>query len=119
MSFEEAYKQGIVQPITTENYYRNLASWGTGIREHAVFESTWVAMRELSLGYTFPKSITNRLRLNNLRLSLIGRNLFYLYNSAPGNVNPEGLYNNRAGSAFEYGGMPFTRSLGFSINVGL
>lgn len=119
MSYEEAYKQGIVQPLTTENYYRNLASWGTGIREHAVFESTWVAMRELSLGYTFPKSITNRLRLNNLRLSLIGRNLFYLYNSAPGNVNPEGLYNNKAGSAFEYGGMPFTRSIGFSINVGL
>ena len=29
--------------------------------------------------------------MNNLRLNLVGRNLFYLYNSSKDNINPEGI----------------------------
>jgi hypothetical protein len=36
-------------------------------------------MRELSLGYSFASKIAAKIGANKLRLSVYGRNLFYLY----------------------------------------
>jgi len=117
MTYREVYEQGLVDPVKTMSYYARLGSWGSGIREHAVHESTWIAMRELSVGYNIPSSLSSKIGVQNARVSLIGRNLFYFYNSLPDNINPEGLYNNRAGSAMEYGGVPYTRTFGFSVDL--
>jgi iron complex outermembrane receptor protein len=117
LSYAEAVKQGIAAPIPAWRYYDGLASWGTGIREYSIFENSWVAVREISIGYTLPKAFAKKVAMQNMRVSLIGRNLFYLYNTTPDDINPESIFSSRAGAFAEYGGVPWVRQLGFSLNA--
>lgn len=51
-----------------------------------------------------------------MKVSLVGRDLFYFYKDAP--VNPEGAFSRSDyAQAFELGAMPPTRTFGFSLNV--
>lgn len=117
MSYKEAYDKGLVLPKSAFDYYYSLGSWGSGIREVAIFDNSWVALREVTVGYNLPSSIYSKVKLNNLRVNLVGRNLVYLYNSMPKGLNPEGLYNNSAASAADYGGIPFVRTMGFNLQA--
>jgi iron complex outermembrane recepter protein len=84
-----------------------------------VFENSWVAVREASVSYEVPASVINKVKVQSLRFSLVGRNLGYLYRTAKDGINPQGLLSNRAGEFAEYGGLPFSRNIGVSVNVGL
>lgn len=117
MSWQEAYDKGYVTPKGALEYYEDLTQWSSGIREYSVFENSWVALREVSVGYNLPASIASKFKVNNLRLNLIGRNLTYLWKNAKGGINPEGLSSNNAAAFAEYGGLPYVRNLGFSLNV--
>jgi len=118
MPYKEAVSKGYLKPIPAYAYYENLTQWGSGIREYSVFENSWVSLREISVGYNVPASFVNKLKIQSLRVGLVGRNLTYLYMTAKDGINPEGLKSNNAGEFAEYGGAPFTRNLGFSVNVG-
>lgn len=117
MTYQKAYEQGLVRPKRAWDYYYRLGSWGQGIRENAIFTNSWVAVREVTVGYNVPSSVSSKLKLNNLRVNLVGRNLLYIYNSLPAGLNPEGLYNNSSASAADYGGIPFVRSMGFNLQA--
>jgi iron complex outermembrane receptor protein len=117
MTYAEAVENGYVKPIPAYVYYENLSQWSSGIREYSIFENSWVAVREVSVGYTLPLNFAQKLRLNSLRVSVVGRNLGYLYKTAKDGINPEGIYTNRAAGFAEYGGWPYVRSLGFNVNA--
>ena len=118
VTYADAVTKGYLKPIPAYAYYYNLTTWASGIRAYSVFENSWVAVRQVSVGYSLPQSITKKINVNSLRISLIGRNLGYLYKTAKDGINPEGTYNNNASGFAEYGGLPYIRSLGFSINAG-
>ena len=118
MSYADAVEQGHLRPIPAWAYYENLTQWSSGIREYSVFENSWVSLREVSLTYNVPASFASKVKLQNLRLSLVGRNLTYLYMTAKEGINPEGLMSNRSGEFAEYGGLPFTRQMGVSLTAG-
>ena len=118
MSYAEALKLGLRQPLPAWRYYDGIASWGTGIREYSIFENSWVAVREVSVGYELPKAMAKKLAMQRLRLNLTGRNLFYLYNTTPDHINPESVFSSRAGAFAEYGGMPWVRQFAVSLNAG-
>jgi len=106
-----------VLPVNAADYYVQAWGWSSGIREAGVFENSWVALRQVSLGYDIPPALIHKLKLNNLRVSLVGRNLLYLYNSAHDHINPENSNDSGSGSAFEDGGVPYVRSYGFMLNT--
>jgi iron complex outermembrane receptor protein len=119
MTYQQAVDQNIVEPVSARLYYARLTQWSTGIREYSTFENSWVAVREVAVGYTMPAKLATSLKLNSLRVSLIGRNLGYLYTTTKDGVHPEGgLISNRAGAFAEYGGVPFIRSVGFKVDAG-
>src|SRR5690606_18419552 len=118
MSYADAVAQGHLKPIPALFYYENLTQWSSGIREYSIFENSWVSLREVSLGYDVPLSFASKIKLQNLRVSIIGRNLAYLYRTTKDGINPEGLKSNFAGEFAEYGGLPVTRQIGFSLNAG-
>ncbi len=117
MSYAEAVQKNMILPIDARRYYARLTQWSTGIREYSVFENSWVALREVSFGYNIPKRLTDKIKLNNLRLSVVGRNLLYLYTTTPDDINPEGVFSNRSGTFAEYGGVPYTRNIGFTLST--
>ncbi|GAB4022886.1 SusC/RagA family TonB-linked outer membrane protein [Spirosoma sp. KCTC 42546] len=65
-------------------YYNSTYNWGgpqysSSRYELYVKENTYVKMREISLGYRIPASITRKIGTQNLTLSVFGRNLFFIY----------------------------------------
>nr|WP_295873697.1 SusC/RagA family TonB-linked outer membrane protein [uncultured Chitinophaga sp.] len=118
MTYQQAYEKGYVSPLTPFQYYGMVGDWGIGIREASVFDASYVALREVSLGYSLPTDLVQRWRLNSLRVSLVGRNLGYLFNNLPDHINPEAVRNNKTSAFSEYGAVPFVRNMGLTVQVG-
>ena len=55
----------------------------------------------------------------NASISLVGRDLFYIYKTLPDNINPEGTQGSGNAQGLEYASYPGTRSIMFSLKVGL
>ncbi len=102
--------------IDPEKYY--VAVGGRdGITGNYIYDGTSIRLRELSVGYTFPKSMTSRIAKNAaLRLSFVGRNLIYFKNDAP--FDPDVSMSTGTGlQGVEVFSAPAVRSYG--LNVGL
>ncbi|MDR1557764.1 MAG: SusC/RagA family TonB-linked outer membrane protein [Tannerellaceae bacterium] len=101
--------------------YVPMSAYGVGNRtSESVFENNWIKMRELAVSYTFSPELIQKTKIfRSLRLSLVGRDLFYFYSSLPDRLNPEAL-SNTAGNAqgLEFGALPGMRSFSLSVNVG-
>ncbi len=99
-------------------YYETNFDWKTqGIYPQIVYDNNYIKLRELTLTFDLPAAWTRHVPARNLRLSLIGRNLFYLYKTVP-NVDPESATSTvdyRQGLNDYVGYHPTTRSLGFKI----
>jgi len=117
MSWAEAIQKGYMKPKPAWAYYEDLTQWSSGIREYSIFENSFVALREVSIGYNLPSRFIQKAKINNLRVSLTGRNLLYLYKTAKDGINPEGIFSNRAGVFAEYGGVPYIRNIGVTVNA--
>lgn len=97
------------QQITARNYYETVG----GAHLDCIYNGTNVRLREISLGYTFYDLIGPS---NHLTLSLIARNVGFLYKDSP--VDPD----ISATAANAFGGvdsftLPTTRSFGFNIKL--
>ena len=89
---------------------------GTSIAEEFIYDANYVNLRQLRIGYRLPDGWLARTPLENATLSLVGRNLFYLYDSVP-NVNPGAEYNSAATPGIEYASIPQTRNIGFDLRM--
>lgn len=97
--------------------------WGTGgvgnIGEEFIQDGTFVKMRELSLSYDIPKRLLSSTPIANVAISMIGRNLFFIYRASK-HYDPESSYNSgNYGAGVENHAQPTTKSLGFSIKITL
>lgn len=121
MTYKEAYDAGHVEPTHASFHTALKNSWGSGVvNDDWVHEVNYVSLRQVSLGYTVPNSITNRWKIRNLRLGIVGRNLGYLHNSLPNNLNPESMRGNRSDYSYiERTWTPFTATYSFSIKFNL
>ncbi|MEA4915995.1 SusC/RagA family TonB-linked outer membrane protein [Proteiniphilum sp.] len=99
--------------VPAMEYYMYLAN---NISEAFVYDASFVKLRELSLGYSFPETVTGKLGLSQLTLSIVGRNLATLYDKVP-MVDPESGYSSGNAQGLEQWGLPATRSWGFNLNV--
>ena len=99
-------------------YLPNAGGWGKFLSTPGIVENTWVKMREISLSYTFPQSLTRKTKVfQKLTLSIVGRDLFYLYTTLPDNINPEGIMGSGNAQGFEWASMPGTRSVTFGLSA--
>lgn len=115
-SYQWAVDNGLKEPLSASTYYNNLYSWGSGIREAAIFESSWVSLREIALSYRLPNNFLGSF-FKNSSLGFSVRNIAYLYNSLPDNINPEGLTTTYGSEYKEGGGAPLTRNYSIRLNL--
>jgi hypothetical protein len=95
-------------------------SWdGTSSRGTLVFLGTYVNFQNVSLGYSLPRSIIQKLNLSQVRLYTSIQNALYL-TKYPG-YNPEVNYagNSALSQGMDNGAYPITRIVSFGINVTL
>jgi len=117
-TYAEAVAKGLRKPVSALDYYEGIASWGTGIREYSVFDNSWIALREVSVGYDFPKATLSKIKMNRLRLNVTARNLVYLYTTTKDGIFPEAIYSSRPGAFAETGGGPYQRQIAVSLLAG-
>lgn len=98
--------------VDAMTYYMGVA----GITEEFIYDASFVKLRELSFGYTFPKNWVQKLGVSSLSLAIVGRNLWNIYDDVP-LVDPESSFNTGNAQGFESYGMPASRSIGFNLNV--
>ena len=79
------------------------------------YDATNFKLREVSLTYSLPNSITSRLKLNNVNVAIIGRNV-YQWNASGRNEDPESAF---SGVGVSQGvlraTLPNIRSIGFKL----
>ncbi|MDR6194484.1 SusC/RagA family TonB-linked outer membrane protein [Siphonobacter sp. SORGH_AS_0500] len=85
--------------------------------EAAIFDASYVKLREVSFGYQIPSAIIKRLRLQSARLSVVGRNVAMLFRNHP-HADPEIDANGGNAQGFGYGELPSSRSMGFNLSLG-
>ena len=87
-------------------------------RSLSVFENTWFKIREVALTYDIPDNLVSKTKLfQGLTLSLLGRNLGYIYSSLPDHLNPEGINGTGNAQGLQWSAYPSFRSFGFSVKA--
>jgi iron complex outermembrane receptor protein len=105
--------------IDAATYYLNTFDWGSNSWNEAgaIYNNSYVKMREVVLSYSLPLKATNKLHFQSIRVSLIGRNLFYIWRTLE-NLDPEStIGTNWLNQGIDEGSNAATRSYGFSVNM--
>ncbi len=103
--------------VTPQNYYAPRA-W-SNIGEEFVIDADYISLREISLGYTVPSGIMAKSPFKKAKVSVVARNLAYLYQNDQFRimgVSPESAYSpTAAAQGIESYSMPTTKSIGFNV----
>ena len=129
--YHDGIKMGGVFPDGTANtyvtsqfyYYWDTYNWGGPQYSNSeyfkyIVTNTYWKMREMSVSYTLPQSISRRIRANKLQVSVFGRNLFYLYRTIK-DMDAEQLTAGLSWSSSlnNAGSQPSTRTFGASVRA--
>lgn len=117
LTYQQAYDKGFVEPTHLPQFNYRYGSSSTGVSDYWVLENSWISLRQVALSYSFPKKISEKLKMNNLSLSVIGRDLFYLYQTLPFNYNPASNNSNNTAFSGEEGFLPKTRNVTFTLRA--
>lgn len=101
------------QTMAAQDYYQGIAFT---ITDQFVQNAGFVKLRQLTLGYNFPKTMLSKTPVQSASLSFVARNLLLLYSQAK-NVDPESNYSTSNGQGLENFGVPPTRSYGVNLMV--
>jgi len=102
-----------VTTMDAKSYYTQVGG-RAGITGEYVYDATNVSVREVSIGYNFnPKALPF---IQSASVSLIARNLFFIYKDAPFDPNIA-LSTGQGLQGVDIYGLPSTRSIGLNLNV--
>ena len=98
--------------ITPENWYGTVAA-GNAVPQYYTYSATNVRLQEVSFGYTFPRKMLRD--ICDIRISLVGRNLWMIYNKAP--FDPESTAStSNFYQGIDYFMMPALRNIGVNVS---
>jgi TonB-linked SusC/RagA family outer membrane protein len=99
--------------VSAQDYWGRLS----GITEAFVYDATNARLRELSIGYSLPRTLLAKTPFTSLKASIVARNLFMIYSATEGFDPEAGFSNGSKTQGYEFGSMPTMRSIGVNINV--
>jgi hypothetical protein len=82
-----------------------------------VFDASYVKLREVSLSYSLPKKTIENSILNEVRFSLVGRNLWIIHKNTE-HFDPEASLGSGNQQGIESGSYPAMRTFGFNVTLG-
>lgn len=103
--------------VDPQQYWRTVAD-AAGAGSPFVYDGSYIKLREFSLGYELPGNMVSKTPFQAVRVSLVGRNLFFLQNNLPG-IDPEATFNAGNAGGRESASFPSTRSFGINLNISL
>ena len=99
--------------VDAKKWYTAIGS-GNSVPQYYTYSATNVRLQEASIGYTIPKKKLGD--ICEITLSLVGRNLWMIYNKAP--YDPETVATvNSYYQGIDYFMSPSTRNIGFNLRL--
>ncbi|MBM1105768.1 TonB-dependent receptor [Aurantibacter crassamenti] len=101
-----------------KHYQQTRNAHGSGIQD-----ASYLALRNLTLGYTLDSELTSKIGLSSLRIYAAGTNLLYLFGDNYTSFNPEGVEIENGGYlgpttyGYQEGASPIVRSFTLGLNV--
>lgn len=103
--------KGVLASAYYADYYRRANV------ETNTFDTSFIKLRDARISYSFPKTVTEQLKITDLTLALFGRNL-WMWTKFP-LFDPEAatLNDNQITPGVEMGQLPTARTVGIQLNV--
>lgn len=107
-----------IADATGLHYQQTRNAHGSGIQD-----ASYLALRNLTLGYTIASDVTNKIGINSVRVYVAGSNLLYLFGDNYTSFNPEGVETTNGGYlgpttyGYQEGASPIVRSFTLGLNV--
>lgn len=99
--------------IDSQKWFETIAT-SSGLPQYYTYSATNVRLQEARIGYTIPRRWLNN--ICDINLSLVGRNLWMIYNKAP--FDPEAVASTgNFYQGIDYFMMPSSRNIGFNIKI--
>lgn len=94
------------------------------LTDYVVEDASYVALREVIVGYTLPDKLVKRAKLSSLRIYFSGQNLFFHTPSGYRGINTEarfksGPYNTALVDGYQRGGFPMPKTFLFGVDINL
>ena len=97
------------QNFWSGNMFANNEAW--------LYDQSYVKLRELRAGYTFPKSWYQKLPIQNVNLSVIARNVWLIFSNVDG-IDPSEISPGSNAYVFQENGiLPGVRSIGANLRL--
>ncbi len=92
------------------------------LTDYVVEDASYQSLREVIVGYTFPKQLLDKLRLGSVRVYATAQNLLFLTAKGYRGLNPEassssGVYNTPLVDGYQRGSYPINRSFRFGVDL--
>jgi TonB-linked SusC/RagA family outer membrane protein len=101
--------------ISAADYYATYISDNSnGWPPDRIFTNDYIKLREISVDYSIPKRISDKLKLQKVSVNLAVRNIGYIYKSVP-NIDPESALSSEG--YIENSFYPSVRTYSFGLNV--
>lgn len=103
--------------LTSQTFWHTIGGYINPIGEAFVESMTNTRLREVTLGYTLPRSLLGNLPVSSARLSLVGRNLFFIHRASQ-TVDPDIIVGSGVISEGQSSfAPPTTRSFGLNLKI--
>ncbi len=104
-----------IAPVSS--YYGGFVSWANEAinATDLKYKNDYIKIREISLSYTLPNQVIEKMKLRNVTLNLFARNIGYIYKTVP-NLDAEAYMGTN--SYFEASALPTARTFGMKLSVG-
>ncbi len=103
--------------VKAETLWKGMGSRTAPVGEVFTRSATNTRLREMSIGYKLPKSLFKRLPVSSVEISVVGRNLFFLYRK-DSNIDPDFTQGvETVSEGFQSFAPPTTRSFGANLRI--
>lgn len=100
----------------------NVNGFNWMLTDYVIEDASYIALREVILGYTLPANIVSRLKLNSARFYFSAQNLWYGFAKGYRGINPEGRFNSGPYispliDGYQRGSFPLPQTLLFGLDI--
>ncbi len=103
--------------IDAETFWRGVGGRNAPVGEAFIVDATNTRVREMTMGYSFPRSMFGNVPISGMRIALVARNLFFIHRASE-NLDPDVIVGiGKAAEGFDSFAPPSSRSVGFNLSI--
>ena len=95
--------------------YGNIAGYRQAPNKAFIYDASYIKLREVNITYSLPYSVVSRMKLTEMKFSIVGSNLWIIDKNIPYADPESGLSSGNLSSGYSVGSLPTTRNIGGNI----